>query len=246
MKLLEAGELLNAWEAGLNQPLLQKALILLAAASPGAASESLARMTVGRRDQCLLELREGLFGPRLENVAVCPECGERVEWENHTAEFLAPQAEREAAQDEFELQTGEFILRFRLPNSLDIDAVVDRAGSGDAERLLLSRCVLEARQSGSPCGFDSLPEEVLHELSEQLETLDPLADLRIGLHCPVCSHDWVVVFDIASFLWKEIDDWAGRMLRDVSELAAAYGWSEAEILGISPVRRQLYLGMLAR
>ena len=73
-----------------------------------------------------------------------------------------------------------------------------------------------------------------------------LADLRIGLHCPVCSHDWVVVFDIASFLWKEIDDWAGRMLRDVSDLAAAYGWSEAEILDISPVRRQLYLGMLAR
>ena len=56
--------------------------------------------------------------------------------------------------------------------------------------------------------------------------------------------EWVVVFDIAGFLCQEIDHWAGRMLRTVSKLAAAFGWSEREILRISPLRRQLYLGML--
>jgi hypothetical protein len=50
--------------------------------------------------------------------------------------------------------------------------------------------------------------------------------------------------DIASYLWSEIHAWAGRMLRDVHALAAAYGWREADILAMSPWRRQAYLEMI--
>lgn len=244
MKLVGAAELLNAWEAGLSQPPLRRALVLLSAAVPGTSPETLAAMTVGQRDRRLLQLREDLFGLRLQNVAVCPDCGERIEWENHTAEFLGQADLSEAADEAFELEAGDYAVRFRLPSSLDVAAVADVAAIGQAERLLLSRCLLDARRAGEPCPFDSLPDEVMREVGDRLEQLDPLGDLRIGLQCPECRHEWEVVFDIASFLWKEVDDWASRTLGTVSALAQAFGWSENQILRLSPLRRQLYLGLI--
>ena len=244
MKLLGAEELLDAWEAGLNQPPLQRALILLTAALPGTSAEMVEAMTLGERDRRLLQLREDLFGQRLDNMAECPDCGERVEWENRTRDFLTAAEPPAPVTESFELQAGECTLRFRLPTSLDIMAVIDHRGGEAAERLLLSRCVLEARQAEGPCEFDDLPPEALVALGSRLESLDPLADLRMELRCPACDHEWVVAFDIAGFLCEEVDHWAGRMLRTVSELAAAFGWSEREILRISPLRRQLYLGMI--
>jgi hypothetical protein len=73
---------------------------------------------------------------------------------------------------------------------------------------------------------------------------DPGADVRIGLSCPACQHGWTLGFDIVSFIWGEIEDWAQRLLADVHVLAQAYGWSERDILALSPTRRQLYLEMV--
>jgi hypothetical protein len=244
MTSLGAEELLGAWEAGLNQPPLQRALVLLTAALPGASAETVGAMTVGERDRQLLRLREALFGQRMENMAECPECGERVEWENRTQDFLAAAELPPPAADAFELQVCGYTLQFRLPNSLDIMSVIDHAGSDGPERLLLSRCVLGARRAGKECDFEEIPNEALQALGGKLESLDPLADLRVALRCPACENQWEAVFDIPGFLCQEIDHWAGRMLRTVAELAAAFGWGEREILRISPLRRQLYLGML--
>lgn len=248
MTLPGAEELLNAWEAGLSQPPLQRALILLAAALPETRPEALADLTVGQRDRHLLQLREDLFGWRLQNTAFCPECGERIEWENRTAEFLdvdAGAGSRPGTPGEpHELETGDYALRFRLPNSRDVAAAIGQHAIEDAERMLTSRCVQVASRSGEPCPFDELPAGVIRELGKQLESLDPLADLRIELHCPECGHDWPVSFDIGSFLWQEVDDWARRLLRTVGELAAAFGWGEREILRLSPLRRQLYIGLI--
>jgi hypothetical protein len=77
-----------------------------------------------------------------------------------------------------------------------------------------------------------------------MEALDPLAEIRISLTCPQCNHKWDAWFDIAGYFWAEIQDWAEKTLAAVHQLARAYGWSEGEILELSPVRRQLYLGMI--
>ncbi len=55
-----------------------------------------------------------------------------------------------------------------------------------------------------------------------------------------------VAFDIVSFLWNELNAWAIRTLREVHILASAYGWSETDILAMSPWRRQFYLEVLER
>jgi len=70
---------------------------------------------------------------------------------------------------------------------------------------------------------------------------DPQSHIELALTCPACEQDWQVVFDIASYLWSEIQTWALRILHEVHILASAYGWREADILALSPLRRQLYL-----
>ncbi|MGO1500970.1 MAG: hypothetical protein ACTHWH_06760 [Marinobacter sp.] len=246
MKPLATEQLLNVWEQGLNQPLLQRALTLLVAAYPDRSPDAFATMSIGQRDLLLLQLRERLFGQQLLNTAICPQCTERVEWQSRIADFVIAADSNHTNTDKFELKTEGYWLRFRLPNSLDIVAITTNGGAENPAQQLLLRCILEAEQGGVNCANEPLPDLVIQALAERIELLDPQADIRINLSCPGCSHSWFALFDIASFLWVEINGWAEQMLQAVYRLAAAYGWSERDILNLSPVRRQLYLGMVAR
>jgi hypothetical protein len=244
MKALKADELLTVWEQGLNQPLLRRALILLAAAFPEIPADRLAQLSIGQRDGLLMQIRECLFGQTLLNTAVCPECNERIEWQNTISDFLLIGEEVKKPEDKFDLNTNGYQLLFRLPNSLDMTAVVNSTPVEQQQHKLLSRCVLNIEQEGMGMNLDQLPDSAIQALIARMEELDPQADIRLNLTCPECSHAWTVLFDIASFLWIEVNDWAERMLRTVYQLAAGYGWSERDILNLSPVRRQLYLGLM--
>jgi hypothetical protein len=74
--------------------------------------------------------------------------------------------------------------------------------------------------------------------------LDAQANVQLDLHCPACQRGWTAAFDIVAFFWGELDAWAQRLLVEVHKLASAYGWSEADILGMSQVRRNLYLNIV--
>jgi hypothetical protein len=74
--------------------------------------------------------------------------------------------------------------------------------------------------------------------------IDPQSDMQIALTCPACSQQWSAPFDIVSYLWIEINAWAVRLLHDIHRLATAYGWREADILALSPMRRQFYLELI--
>src|SRR5512137_1847634 len=79
MPVLTAKSLLAVWEAGAEQPLAQRALLLLSAARPGTAYDGWAQTPLGRRDAELLRLRTELFGARLVSVAACPNCGGQLQ-----------------------------------------------------------------------------------------------------------------------------------------------------------------------
>ena len=83
-------------------------------------------------------------------------------------------------------------------------------------------------------------------LESRMAQADPQANIQLALGCPACGHSWLALFDIVGFFWREIDTWARRVLRDIHTLALAYGWSEAEILALSPWRRQFYLEMVSQ
>jgi hypothetical protein len=71
-----------------------------------------------------------------------------------------------------------------------------------------------------------------------------LAEIRLSFACPVCGDGFEDNLDLPAFLWAEMTAKAKRLLTEVHHLAAAYGWSEAEILGLSAARREFYLGMV--
>lgn len=246
MNALRSEELLEAWEQGLERPPLQRALVILAAAYPELGSEQLLSLSIGGRDSLLLRLREYLFGRTLQNAATCPECRQRVEWESTTTDFLIQDADDSTGTEDLELTADGYRITFGLPNSRDLSVALAVEDEESAGRALLSRCVRRAEFAGSHCDVESLPGSVVTSLNEQIASADPQADLRVSLTCPHCSHVWQLRFDIASYLWTEINDWAQRTLSVVGRLAAAFGWSERDILNLSPARRRAYLGMLDR
>jgi hypothetical protein len=224
-------ELLGIWERGLGCPPGRRALALLGDA------EALARQTVGERDGALLRLRELAFGPRLALVGSCPDCGERVEAAVDVGALLVDEAP--AAEDSRVEGTG-WTLVVRPPTAGDLVALDGAADPASARRLLFERCVVA---SDPPAA--TLPEEAVVAAAARLAELDPQADVRLALRCPECATAWEEPFDPGSFLWQELDAWALRLVRDVHELASAYGWRERDVLAVPPARRRLYLELAA-
>ena len=240
MRDLSAQDVVDAWEVGEDQHPVDRALTLLAAAFPETSREELIALSVGQRDARLLSVRERLFGPRLRGFAPCPGCDERLEFDLEVEDVrVAPDAE--ADEVPYALSAGGYELRFRLPDSLDLAAVARSENTPRGRLLLVDRCVVGCRRDGVDVEARSLPEAVISALSEALEARDPQADVRLDLVCPACDLGWQVSLDIGAFLWAEVRARARRLLGEVQTLARAYGWREADILSMSPVRRRFYL-----
>jgi uncharacterized protein (UPF0212 family) len=243
MYALSASALLEAWERGLGQQPIERALTLLAAACPDTSADTLARLSIGQRDAHLLSIREWLFGPTLVSLVNCPNCGDRLELNFNVADIRVPLEGQPPAS--MSLSIGGYEVQFRHPNSLDLSAVTRGQDVLSGRRLLLERCLLHAELDDEAKNVDELPAEVIESVVEQMAQADPQADVQLALSCPQCSHQWRAAFDILSFFWSELNVWATRILREVHTLASAYGWREADILAMSPWRRQMYLEMVS-
>jgi hypothetical protein len=260
MRDLSAADLLVGWEHGLGRGADERALILLAVALPDTTAHALARLPIGQRDAALLTMRERVFGSRMVSRAACPACGESLEMNFTVDEIRAqgPGAEAgarpvEDAQASVPLhdyaatlaiaQAG-YEIRFRLPNTLDVWAAARTGNLNEARSALLERCVLEASYEGSQIAAGALPEAVRTAIAGHMAESDPQGDVRLGLTCQACNHAWQAPFDIGAYFWEELHAWALRMLREVHILASAYGWREADILALSPTRRQMYMDMV--
>jgi hypothetical protein len=229
MRALSATELLSVWECGNAQVPLQRALTMLVAACAEISSESLAHLTIGQRDAQLLTLREMTFGSELTGVTDCPACGEKIELSFDSSDIRPPTETEPPAELVVRLNGGA--VRFRLPTSADLLA------SNNPEELL-ERCLLS--------GSKHVTEGFAASIGEKMSSADPMADIHLTLNCPSCEHKWEAPFDIVAFLWREISAAARRLLREVHTLASAYGWTETEILSLSPARRRVYLEMASR
>lgn len=241
MRALSAAELLSVWERGQSQPPVEKALALLTFACDGTPPEELALWSIGRRDDHLLTLREWAFGPRLQSIADCPACAARLELEFGVADIRVVPAD--SAVKELTLSVAGHEIHFRLPNSADLAGLSATEDTAANQLRLIERCVLSARRDEREVRADDLPAQVVSALAQRMAEADPQADVQLTLRCPACRHAWKAAFDIVSFFWSEISAWATRLLREIHLLASAYGWSEAEILALSPRRRQAYLEM---
>ena len=136
----------------------------------------------------------------------------------------------------------------RIKDELDLNenflALTDANDPQSARSILIERCVLQARFEDSDVTASGLAEKVVDAISVEMAASDPQADIQLALECAGCGHRWKAPFDIVTFFWSEIGAWVKRILREVHILASAYGWPEADILAMSPLRREFYLEML--
>jgi hypothetical protein len=232
--------IVEAWERGVGGRAYERPLWVLGTALPDADWGALADLSIGARDAALLDVRSRLFGRLIEGTIACNVCGEGLELVFDVDDVRAGTPGEPVAAT-LELDQDGFSIAFRLPNSKDLEAIADSPDPGDADVALLDRCVLEAHRYGAPLETTALPDEVREALESAMAAADPQGDLEIETICPACASPQSVVFDAASFVWAELDAYARRLLRDVHELASAYGWPESEIWALSPARRAYYL-----
>ena len=239
MKQLTASELLEIWENGWQQSALNNALHLLYKVYDAPNIQAITQLNIGERDARLLELRTILFGQRLINKAKCPKCTESVEWEMDTSDIQLQKPQLSAEPKIFNLQTATYSLRFRLPNSQDM-----LNKNALTPRQILLNCILDVKNEEKDCPKEEITEGSLETLAQQMEKEDPQANITMALNCPACHHNWTAVFDILTYLWAEIDNWAKHLVQEIYILARAFGWSERDILNMSVRRRQMYIDML--
>ena len=239
MVSLDAVGLLDLWSRGQGLSLPEQALVFCSAAQPDAPLSDLAALPVGRRDLAIIELRRAAFGAALSLSAACPLCEEMVQFALDTADLLAANPDEDT--EVHQLDHGGWRLSFRLPTAGDLLHV---AGAPDAGDRLLARCVLDVSHEGAPAQPGDLPEDVIEALTARVEQLDPLAQVDLNLECPACGHQWTATFDAVSTFARELDAWAAATMREVDALARGYGWTETEVLTLSPARSRFYLGLV--
>jgi len=236
-------QLLQVWERGGDPSAAARGLLLLGCSCDEYSAETQAALPLGRRDALLLELRERLFGAAIDAVAACPQCAATVEATFRCDDLRLPDAD--AAASTLEHAAHGIRVQFRLPDSRDLLALESCGDAGAARAMLLERCVLAAQHGYESLEPRGLPHEMQAQIAQAMAQADPQADLQLALRCPDCGHEWQPLFDVARFLWQELHAWALHMLREVDTLAASYHWAEADILALSPRRRQAYLELCA-
>jgi hypothetical protein len=245
MRALTADDVIRVWESSHRQNAAERALTVLSAALPEADRHQLERLSLGRRNALLLAVREQLFGSELRAFSECPGCGERLEFTLDSPAIRRAGPER-PAETEFEFESEGYRVRFRLLDSLDLSAAAAAGDGESARRILIERCVMDARLGGAVIRPDELNETAVAQLARYLAERDPQAETLIDLACPACGLQSSIPLDIVSFCNTEIGALARRLLREVHVIAGAYGWRESDILAMSARRRGFYLEMLGR
>jgi len=241
---VSSATLLDVWEQGYSCSPVTQGLLLLRLAWPDQTPQALQHLSIGDRDRVLFSLRRQMFGSTIHSLSVCPDCAHALEIEFD----LGPLFDADTTTNtRIHHQQGETVWSLRLPNSgdlLELQPTLAQTGvpvdALTTQRTLLAACLITPEESSL---IQELSEEQVSELSAQMAEADPLCDLSLPVECESCQTAWDSPFDIVSFLWTEIDRACRRLMIEVHRLAAAYGWTEQEILNLSPWRRHLYLEM---
>ena len=232
MDALSAERLLAIWERCLTKGPVERPVAILVEAGFGDLA-ALREAPLGTRDAHLLRLRERLFGGRVVATITCSACGDRVELQFSCADLR---------HDRDPEVVGAHVSapRVRPVTTADLAAVSACATQEQARAALARRCLLTTRDEDE----EMMSEEMVRTIGEELERADPDAACVLESTCPSCGVTAEYEFDVAQFLWAELEAEAMRLLRDVHVLARAYGWREDAILAMHPLRRRAYLELV--
>lgn len=220
-------EVLDLWERGVGLDRWRRDDALLSDDAPRG---------LGERNAALLALRNTLFDRAWPLKSSCPACGTDCAFEVDSVALA--ECLRLPGQGCGSFEWGGRPLTARAPTVDDIAAISRATDRASAVRALLERCI------DGDLELAAVDDAAIDELGERLERLDPGALVAFQLVCPACRHEWSAMLDVGEALWLELQRAAERTLADVDALARAYGWTEAEVMQLSPTRRAAYLQLV--
>ncbi len=224
------GQVLDLWDpaVGLNRWARDDAVL---------GGRLVAPRSLGGRNLAFLALRTDFFGARWPLQSCCPECGTEVEFAANSAVLAAElslMVRAEVMQQDW--LGGEITL-----TAPTVDDLIAAAGQPDpvaAGNLILTRCSLDA------VDVWALTAQERETLSDLIEAVDPAAALSFELTCPACGTNWSAMVDVAEAFWAELRRAAEGALVQVDALARAYGWTEPDVMALTPHRRAAYLQLV--
>jgi hypothetical protein len=232
MRELGSRELLTLWEAGSTQDPVRRAVTLLATSRGRPAAEA-ATIDVGTRDVLLARLFRLVAGDQAPACADCPGCGSVLEVPVNVAAVAALPVHEPGERLSVRVDGAE--VPFRLPTTADLIAL-DGWPADRARAALLSACL-----GFEPDATPGAETEAAVEIA--MEQAAPAGAIDLLVRCPACGLDSSVPLDVPALLWAEIEAQAFTLIRDVHALATSYGWTEPDVLDLSPRRRAMYLDL---
>ena len=209
---LSEHRILAAWEQGAGRRPLDQALALLWAAEGVDAAD----LPLRTRNHRLLKLYSATFGPTLDLVAECPSCGEMLDVSVSAVEL----AEGMGAVSDASATRGSLAITSRHLAALS-------GVASEAQEAALAAMIAPDRAD------DEERDLVAAAVAE--------SEITLGLTCADCGHAWSEAFDPVAPVWEETASAARALLRQVAQLAQSYGWTEDDVLRLSPTRRAAYL-----
>jgi hypothetical protein len=207
-----------------------RAAVILSVALPDVRLAELLELSLGQRDRLLLDLLASDFAAELDGVTECVHCGGQIAVTVSCEQLRAAPA----AAEPIPVAWDGRLIDWRCPSSADLLAASDQSSIADATDVLLHRCVLSPVDEPIPPGLRAA-------LVEAIEACDPVTDIVLDVVCPDCGTGQLLELDVGNAAWQEINSRAIGLLQEIDMLARTYGWTEPEILALSPARRRAYL-----
>ena len=230
-------ELLELWERTAAGRPAERSDVLLAAQCQAPIS------SLGRRNAALVALRGRLFGSMQPLRCNCIACGAVAEFTIDCTTLQRALLPAVGSSELQQLEAGGYRIEFRVPDIADLRRASHECGEVEEfVGMLLACCVVRCeRENGDRSAPQDLPAPVAEALSRRMEEVEPGASVSFDLTCPECAAQWAAPMDVGEVLWAELQSRAERIFLEVDALARAYGWTEPEVLALSPTRRAAYL-----
>jgi hypothetical protein len=237
MPALEPRAVLAAWERGIDKDPVRRALALLTVLDgrPEFPSCEAAEIDVGSRDVLLARVLAGLAGALVWTRAGCGCCGAELDVPVDVPALAGLPVHPPGAR--FTTTVAGVEIAYRLPTTADLVAV-HGLDPRQARDTLLDRCLLSG-DAGTDAG-------TVEAVTAAMDQAAPAGAAELLVVCPGCDARTPIALDLPTLLWDELAARAVDLIDEVHTLASAYGWTEAEVLALSPARRAAYLDLAGR
>lgn len=210
--------------------------VLVAAGADAVKSGEAARLAVCDRDRLLAAVQRELFGDRIDADARCGSCEMDFTLAFSLAALIDARAPEVPEGVDGPDDAGFYSLagiRFRLPCSRDLMRVAGLPAEA-AQAALLDACIIQG--DAGVCADD---------VDAAMARLGPTLNTDLEATCPHCSSLQTVRFNIADFLARQLANERPFLVREVHEIACAYGWAHDTIMALPRQERHDYVRLIA-